>query len=189
MMSLKTTAVLTALIVDTVLVLPVNAQGMTLTGSVNQNNPQTMVQPLLRSQTAVYDTQARPTQVAPKRTLVKTVVVERRDDRTYFQKHPKVKSAAVGAGVGAGAGAVTGLISRRGVMRGAAIGAGSGAGVGLIRSSDTLKRHPIVRDVATGTVAGLGFGAAASKRKGTIGKSTAVGAAVGLGYSLLKKVR
>jgi hypothetical protein len=100
------------------------------------------------------------------------VVVERpvyrevyvRDNRTYFQRHPKVKAVTIGAGVGAGAGALTGLVSGAGVVRGAAIGAGSGAGVGLVRSSRTMKRHPIIRDTATGTLAGLGIGAASSRQ-------------------------
>lgn len=109
-----------------------------------------------------------------------------RDDRKFFRRHPKVKAVAIGAGVGTAAGAVTGLISKRGVVRGAAIGAGAGAGAGLIRSSTIMKRHPIMKDVATGTVAGLGFGAAASRRGSTALKGAGVGAAVGLGYSLLK---
>jgi hypothetical protein len=105
---------------------------------------------------------------------------------TYFQRHPKVKAAAIGAGVGTAAGAVTGLISRRGVVRGALIGAGSGAGVGLIRTSRTLRRHPIVKDVATGTVVGLGLGLAGGRRHGDAGKATAVGAAVGLAAGVLR---
>ena len=77
---------------------------------------------------------------------------------TYWQRHPKVKAAAIGGGVGAAGGALVGGLTGHGVVRGAAIGAGTGAGVGLIRSSRTLKRHPIMRDVATGTTAGLGVG-------------------------------
>jgi hypothetical protein len=108
-----------------------------------------------------------------------------RDERTFWQRHPKVKAATIGAGVGAAGGAVVGLISGRGIVRGAAIGAGSGAGVGLVRSSNTLKRHPIVRDTATGSLVGLGIGGAASRHKGWL-KGAGVGAAVGLGYGLLK---
>lgn len=108
-----------------------------------------------------------------------------RDERTFWQRHPKVKAATVGAGVGAAGGALIGLISGRGIVRGAAIGAGSGAGVGLVRSSNTLKRHPIIRDVATGSLVGLGIGGAASRNRGWL-KGTGVGAAVGLGYGLLK---
>src|SRR4030095_958885 len=80
--------------------------------------------------------------------------------KQFFQEHPKVRSAAIGAGVGTAAGAVTGLVTGKGVVRGAAIGAGAGAGVGLIRSSNTLNRHPIIKDVATGTAVGLRFGLA-----------------------------
>jgi hypothetical protein len=117
-----------------------------------------------------------------------TYVNTAEDHRTYFQKHPKVKATVIGAGVGAAGGAVVGLVSHRGLFRGAAIGAGVGAGTGLIRSSDTLKRHPMVRDVATGTAVGLGLGWAASRRGSTIGKAGALGALGGLGYSFLKKL-
>ncbi|HEY9784506.1 MAG TPA: YMGG-like glycine zipper-containing protein, partial [Candidatus Obscuribacterales bacterium] len=84
----------------------------------------------------------------------------------FFERHPKVKSATVGAGVGAAAGAVTGLLSGKGTLRGAAIGAGTGAGVGLVRSSNTLARHPVIKDTATGTLVGAGLGLAASKGHG-----------------------
>ncbi len=107
----------------------------------------------------------------------------------YFQRHPKVKSATLGAGVGAGVGAVTGLISGKGTMRGAAIGAGTGVGVGLVRSSTTLDRHPVVKDAATGTLLGAGLGMAASRGHGKgkkIAAATAVGAALGIGTGLLK---
>lgn len=126
---------------------------------------------------------------ATKYVVVKQPVIQRvyvQDNRTFFQKHPKVKAATVGAGVGAAAGAVTGLISGRGVVRGGLIGAGTGAGVGLVRSSDTLKRHPIVRDVATGGLVGLGFGAAASRRSTRVWQGAGVGSAAGLAYGLLK---
>jgi hypothetical protein len=109
--------------------------------------------------------------------------------RTYFQRHPKQKAALIDGGIGTAVGGVTGLVTHKGFFRGAAIGAGAGAGVGLIRSSDTMKRHPIVKDLATGTVAGLGVGMAASRGHGAvgrIGKITAVGAAAGLGLGLLK---
>jgi hypothetical protein len=106
--------------------------------------------------------------------------------RSYFQQHPKVRAALIGAGVGTAAGAVTGLVTHRGVVRGAAIGAGAGAGIGLIRSSDTLRRHPIVKNVATGAVAGIGLGMAGSHHMGNAGKLGAVGAAVGLGFGVLR---
>ncbi len=159
------------------------AQSTTLTGSVRHTTVSLPEHtPPLRPPTARMDMRrkARPRTV---------VVVERRDNRTYFQKHPKVKSAAVGAGVGAGAGAVTGLVTGRGVLRGAAIGAGTGAGVGLVRSSRIMRRHPIARDVSTGALVGLGLGAAASRRGRTMFKATAVGAAVGLGFNLIKRNR
>lgn len=109
--------------------------------------------------------------------------------KKFFTEHPKVRSAAVGAGVGVAAGAVTGLVTGKGVGRGALYGAGAGAGVGVVNSSETMKRHPVVKTVATGTIAGLGLGLASSRGYGKskkIGQLTAVGAAVGLGAGLLK---
>lgn len=110
----------------------------------------------------------------------------------YLNSHPKVKGATVGAGVGTAAGALTGLVSGKGVLRGAAIGAGTGAGVGVIQTSKTMKRHPLVKDSATGALAGAGLGWAASKGRGTgknVAKSAAVGTAVGLGVGLFKKLK
>lgn len=107
--------------------------------------------------------------------------------KSFFNRHPKVKSATIGAGVGTAAGAATGLISGRGIGRGALVGAGAGAGVGLIRSSRTLKRHPIVQDTATGTVVGLGLGVAAGRGRKAGLKGAAVGAGVGLGLGALKQ--
>lgn len=168
---------------------PVLGQTTVLTGSVSRND-------MVRSYPPLAAQQARmdvPTVRAPMqgavatsrpRTAVRTVYV--RDRRTFWQRHPKVKAAAIGAGVGTAAGAVTGLVTGRGVVRGAAIGAGTGAGVGLVRSSRTLKRHPIIQDTATGTLVGLGLGAAASRRGRRIGQATAVGAAVGLGVGVLR---
>lgn len=112
--------------------------------------------------------------------------------KKYFNAHPKVKSATVGAGVGAGAGAVTGLLTGKGVLRGTAIGAGTGAGVGLLQSSHTMKRHPVVKDIAQGTLIGGGLGLAASRGRGTgrrTFKTAAAGAAVGLGVGLWKNLR
>lgn len=104
----------------------------------------------------------------------------------YFTDHPKVKAATVGAGVGTAAGAVTGLVTGRGVLRGAAVGAGTGVGVGLVRSSHTMRRHPIVKDVATGSLVGLGLGYAGGRHHGTTARATAVGAAAGLATGLLR---
>ena len=176
---------------------PADAQSTTLTGLVSTSS-MSSPNPVLRAQVPQYDRRPATTQVnagvnksqpraLPPRVITRTVYVEKQDNRTYWQKHPKVKSAVIGAGVGAGTGAIVGLISRRGILRGGAIGAGTGAGVGLIRSSNTMRRHPIVKNTATGALAGLGLGAAASRRGGTMAKSTAVGAAVGLGYSLFRK--
>lgn len=112
--------------------------------------------------------------------------------KKFFYEHPKVKSATIGAGAGAGVGAVTGLLTGRGVLRGAALGAGTGAGVGLIQSSQTMKRHPIMKDVAQGTLVGTGVGLAANRGYGTGRRTTqtaVAGAAVGLGIGLLKELR
>lgn len=108
--------------------------------------------------------------------------------KTFFQAHPKVKAATIGAGVGTAAGAATGLIAGRSVVKGALIGAGTGAGVGLIRSSRTLRRHPIIKDTATGSAVGLGLGLAASRGHHSGLKGAAVGAGVGLGLGALKQV-
>lgn len=109
--------------------------------------------------------------------------------KTFFQQHDGVRKATIGAGVGTAAGAVTGLISGKGMVRGAAIGAGTGATVGVVNSSKTLAKHPIMRDTVTGTVAGTGLAWSASKGRGT-GKRTMTGAALGgtlgLGAGLLK---
>lgn len=109
---------------------------------------------------------------------------------TYLQRHPKVKGATVGAGVGAGAGAIAGLVSGKGMVRGAAIGAGTGAGVGLLQTSKTMKRHPLMKDMAEGTTAGVGLGLIANKGHGTGKKAMeagAVGGALGLGAGFFKK--
>jgi hypothetical protein len=103
----------------------------------------------------------------------------------YFAAHPKVRAATIGAGVGTAAGAVTGLVTGRGVLRGAVIGAGSGAGVGLIRSSHTMQRHPIVKDLATGSLVGWGLGMAGGSNHGTAARTTLVGGAAGLATGLL----
>jgi hypothetical protein len=174
------------------------AQGTLLSGSVENHN----ALPKLIRQEPVYDfddpdikrsaATVPPSQSLQKAYTTKTVykpVIQKvyvQDNRTYWQKHPKVRATALGAGVGTAAGAVTGLISGRGVVRGGLIGAGTGAGVGLVRSSETMKRHPIVRDVASGTLVGLGLSAAATRGRKRLWQGTGVGAAVGLGYGLLK---
>lgn len=165
------------------------AQGTLLSGSVENHN----ALPKLIRQEPVYDfddpdIKRSPQKVYAAKTVYKPIIqkVYVQDNRTYWQKHPKVRATALGAGVGTAAGAVTGLVSGRGVVRGGLIGAGTGAGVGLVRSSETMKRHPIVRDVASGTLVGLGLSAAATRGRKRLWQGTGVGAAVGLGYGLLK---
>jgi len=119
----------------------------------------------------------------------KTRTVYLKDQRSFWQRHPMVKGAAIGGGIGAGAGALTGLISHQGILRGALIGAGTGAGVGVIRTSKIMKRHPIARDVATGATAGLGVGWAGSRRPGIALAGTGIGAAIGLGTGLFTQMR
>ncbi len=124
---------------------------------------------------------AAPIEGAVSKTTVK--------EKTYLQKHPVVKRTAIGAGVGAGAGALTGLVSGKGTVRGAAIGAATGTGVGLIKSSKTLKAHPVASKVAEGTAIGVGLGLAASRGHASTRNTLAaggIGAAVGLGAGLLR---
>lgn len=126
---------------------------------------------------------ADPVQGSVSKTSVNT-------DKTYLQRHPVVKRTAIGAGVGAGAGALTGMVTGKGAMRGAAIGAGAGVGVGLIKSSKTLKAHPLATKMAEGTAIGLGLGMAASGGHNTTKRSLeagGIGAALGLGAGLLQK--
>lgn len=125
----------------------------------------------------------RPVVHVVERPVYRTVYV--RDDRTFFQKHPKVKATAIGAGVGAGVGAATGLITGHGILRGALIGTGAGAGVGLVRSSHTLRRHPVIRNVATGTLVGVGIGGAMGHGSRRALQGAGIGAAIGLGASIL----
>lgn len=186
------------------------AQSTVLTGKVASASSM----PALIRQNPVYDTitvtapvnsyganqalsgqaQALGQQRLPLQSGVQTVYVSKpvyrtvylRDNRTFFQRHPKVKAASIGAGVGAGVGALTGMISGRGVIRGAVIGAGTGAGVGLVRSSAVMRRHPIMQDVATASLAGLGLAASASRRGKRAWQGAGVGAALGLGWGLIK---
>ena len=109
-----------------------------------------------------------------------------RHPRTFWQRHPMIKSATIGAGVGAVGGGVVGLISHRGIMHGALVGAGAGAGVGAIHASKTMRRHPYMRDAAEGGVAGLGLGLAASRSHGTALGAAGIGAAAGLGYRFFR---
>lgn len=109
--------------------------------------------------------------------------------KQFFQKHDAVRKATIGAGVGTAAGAVTGLISGKGMVRGAAIGAGTGATVGVINSSKVMARHPIMKDVATGTATAAGLAMTAVKGHGSTKKTmegAAIGAGLGLAAGLLK---
>jgi hypothetical protein len=183
-----------ALTVSQCALLPVMAQSTALTGSIRQDYyPQRIISQdavVAPVQAAIPSTAVR---VAPRqgRVVEKHYYYERpvyhtvymQDNRTFFERHPKVKAATVGAGVGAGVGAITGLVTHHGVFRGALIGAGTGAGVGLVRSSTVMSRHPIMRNVATGSLVGLGIGGAMGRHHGLQGLG--IGAAVGLGASLL----
>ena len=139
--------------------------------------------PLIKQQ-ATYDYPSAPvTQPAARtRYIHRTGTVIRRQPRSFWARHPMVKSVTIGAGVGAGAGALTGLVTHRGIFRGAAIGAGAGAGFGAIHASQTLRRHPYIRNGAEGAVAGLGLGLAAGRRGGGVAAATGIGGALGLGY-------
>lgn len=106
--------------------------------------------------------------------------------KTFFQKHEGARQATIGAGMGTAAGAVTGLVSGKGIVKGAAIGAGTGASVGLINSSKIMAKHPIMKDVAEGTVAATGLTMSASRGGKNLVKGAAVGAALGLGLGLFK---
>lgn len=107
--------------------------------------------------------------------------------KTFFQNHEGARKATIGAGMGTAAGAVTGLVSGKGIVRGAAIGAGTGAGVGLINSSKIMAKHPIMKDVAEGTVAATGLAWSGTRGGGkNLAKGAAVGAALGLGFGLFK---
>jgi hypothetical protein len=172
---------------DTITVMPSTTDTATYGGSAQAGGPgqsQFQANPQFTKQLPAAARQAGPQTVYVQRPVYRTVYL--RDNRTFFQRHPKVKAASIGAGIGAGAGALTGLISGRGVLRGAAIGAGTGAGVGLVRSSVIMKRHPIVRDLATGSLTGLGLAASASRRGVRAWQGAGVGAALGLGYGLFK---
>lgn len=186
---------LTAAVCSLQMIAPVSAQTVMLSGSgapVSNGGyriatpiyDQQVVRPVVVQQ-PVYVPRAQ-TYVRP-RTQVRTVYV--RDQRTFFQRHPMIKGATIGAGVGAAAGAITGAITRRGIMRGALIGAGTGAGIGVVRTSRTMRRHPIIRDVATGALAGMGIGWAGSRRGGTVGKAAGIGALAGLGWGLFRHLR
>jgi len=109
--------------------------------------------------------------------------------KQFFRKHEVVRKATIGAGIGTAAGAVTGLVSGKGIVRGAALGAGTGATVGVINGNKTMARHPIMRDMATGTAVATGITMAATRGHGSAKKTfegAAIGAALGLGAGLFR---
>lgn len=91
-----------------------------------------------------------------------------------------LKQSAIGAGIGA----ITGGVSERGtVLKGAGVGALTGAGTGLIDTSRTMERHPLLKNTAKGAVIGTGVSATTDRSKV---KGAAVGAGAGAGWHLLK---
>lgn len=166
--------------------IPALAQTTMLTGAVNTQNP-----------IPINTVRLQPVYEVPKARIERPVItahphqihtVYLKDKRTFWQRHPMVKGAAIGAGIGAGAGAATGLVTGRGILHGALIGAGTGAGVGVVRTSQIMKRHPIVRDIATGGLVGLGLGGAGSWHHSTVAATTGIGAAAGLGVGLFNNL-
>lgn len=92
-----------------------------------------------------------------------------------------LKHTAVGAGAGAGAGI---LSDRSSVGRGAGIGAVTGAATGIVDSSRTIRRRPLIKDAGKGAI--IGTGAAAIQRESKL-KGAAIGAGAGAGWHFLKK--
>ena len=94
-------------------------------------------------------------------------------------RNPIVKQAAVGAVAGTIGGALSGETS---AVKGAGIGALTGAGTGLIDTSTTMKRKPMLKSTAKGAVIGTGVSAVAGRGKV---KGAVVGAGVGAGAHVL----
>lgn len=117
------------------------------------------------------------------KTAVHPAIHEQVAPKTWGQRHPMMKAAAIDGGIGAAAGGATGLITGRGIVRGAAIGGIAGAGIGAGRKTKIASRHPIARDTLTGTAAGAALGMAAG---GRTGEGALLGGAVGAGISLWK---
>lgn len=160
---------------------------MTLTKKISTTTLAALVAGLFTIAPAPSMAQSKTLSGSASRSTAQTSATKR-----YFNAHPKVKSATIGAGTGAAVGAVGGLVTGKGVLRGAAVGAGAGTGVGLLQSSETMKRHPVVKDIAQGTLVGAGLGLATNRGHGTAKKTTqtaVAGAAVGLGVGLLKNLR
>jgi hypothetical protein len=107
---------------------------------------------------------------------------------SWGQRHPVLKGTAVGGALGAGIGAVGGAIAGRGrAGRGALAGLGAGAGIGALQTHPRMRRHPIIRRVGQGTLAGLGVGITARKR-GAAWKGAGIGALVGGGLGILERM-
>lgn len=151
------------------------AQTSMLTGAVQAN-----VHPAYGSANQTY------VNVPPHNTVSHIPHAYLQHTRSFFQRHPMVKSAAIGGGIGAASGGVLGLATGHGFFRGAVIGAGTGAGIGVVRKSQIMARHPIARDAATGGLAGLGIAGSASHH-GLLGAG--IGAALGLGWGMFKNYR
>lgn len=111
---------------------------------------------------------------------VNTMMPAQAEDRTRRAlRNPIVKQAAIGTAAGAVGGVLSGETS---VLKGAGIGALTGAGTGLIDTSSTMNRKPLVKSTAKGAVIGTGVSAVAGRGKV---KGAAVGAGVGAGAHLL----
>ncbi|MGE0201815.1 MAG: hypothetical protein AB7P76_12730 [Candidatus Melainabacteria bacterium] len=91
-----------------------------------------------------------------------------------------VRQAAIGAGIGALGGALT---ERTSIGRGLGVGALTGAGTGLIETSDSMQRHPLVKNTLQGAVIGTGTSVA---RRGDTARGAVIGAGAGAGWHLLR---
>ncbi len=106
--------------------------------------------------------------------------VQAEDTRTKRAlRNPIVKQAAIGAVAGTIGGALSGETS---AVKGAGIGALTGAGTGLIDTSSTMNRKPLLKSTAKGAVIGTGVSAVAGRGKV---KGAVVGAGVGAGAHVL----
>lgn len=109
---------------------------------------------------------------------------ERYYSRTHTS-HPVVRGSVIGGALGAGLGAIGGAIAgRHRAGRGALWGLGSGAGIGAVESAHELRGHPVVRNTATGALAGLGIGGVMKRP----GKGAGIGALLGGGLGVLRSL-
>lgn len=96
-----------------------------------------------------------------------------------------LKGSLIGGALGAGIGAIGGAIAgKRRAGRGALWGLGTGAGIGAVNSARELRGRPIIRNTATGALAGLGIGGTMRRP----GKGAGIGALVGAGLGALNAV-